>query len=67
MSPNRKMVYDFLGLPTHVQLEIGKELGLPDLEEIQADNSKAFIEWFKLAKEHGELERLRAAIEQRMP
>lgn len=63
---NREMVCGFLELPTHVQFEIGRDLGLPPLEW-QADNTEGFRIWFQQAKERDLLETLRNRVEGETP
>lgn len=64
MTPNRKLVCDFLDLPTHVQFEIARELGLSLTDSIpQADNTDLFTLWLREAKERGQLEQFRTLVE----
>lgn len=58
----REMVYTFLELPTHVQFQIGRELGLSQ-HETQANNTETFTQWFREARERGLLEKFNEAIQ----
>lgn len=66
MLPKRKLVCDFLDLPTHVQFAIAKELGLAT-PEIQADNTEAYREWFRECYLSGRLDKLRELVDREMP
>ena len=61
LSPARKLVYDFLKLPHHVQITIFSDLITP--EELQMDVKDLFILAFQRAKGKGQEEALRHAIQ----
>lgn len=63
MTPGRRLVYDFLNLPYHVQMAIGRELELVDVGETFTKNDKEmFVSWFAKAKREGKLDSLREKV-----
>lgn len=68
MTPGRRLVYNFMNLPHHKQLEILLHLELTTQMEIAATHGHEaeitlFTEGFKRAKEQSKLEPLTKAIE----
>lgn len=60
MTPERKLIYDFLNLPHHIQVGILRQLQLIDA---YGDDVDKFNRAFVRARELGKLGELRAAIE----
>lgn len=67
MNAARRLVYDFLSLPFHVQMSIGRELDLIEVSETFGMNdTEMFTAWFGRAKRQGKLEQLRDLVAARV-
>jgi hypothetical protein len=65
MTPNRKLVYDFLSLPHHVKLAIGRAMNFP--EPLEGKDSVVFLPWFAEARDSNRIEELRHRVTEAMP
>jgi hypothetical protein len=65
MLPARRLAYDFLALPSHMQMSIGRQLGLLGPDEGESDVD-AFVRWFRELKAQGRMGIFREAVDQQM-
>ena len=61
LTPARQLVYDFLDLPFHVQMSIGREMEFSPFSE-DLHFADTFARWFGEARVRGQIEKLREAV-----
>ena len=66
-SPPRRLVYHFLDLPQHIQMEIAQGLGLLEDADRGLQEEKLFRDLFRRAAERGKLADLWSEVEKRHP
>jgi len=62
MDEARKMVYQFLSPPHHVQVGVLRGLSLMEFDDNKLPESELWVACFRRAKEQGKVEQLRGAI-----
>jgi hypothetical protein len=67
VSPSRKLAYDFLDLPRHVQMQIARAFGLPKEGDEGLRDAYLFRALFRLATETGKLADLWNEVETKHP
>jgi hypothetical protein len=67
MNEARRMVYDFMNLPHHVQIGIFKKLGLIADEDLGRGDMALFVACFRRAREGDKIEVLRNEIAEAQP
>ena len=58
ISDGRKLTYDFIELPHHLQTMVGRQMDFAPRAENESDMD-CFTRWFKEARERGVIDKLR--------
>jgi hypothetical protein len=64
MNAERRFVYDFMGLPTHIQFAIGRELGFVIPKGM--NDADTFAGWMRDARNTQKLEKFKELVEREM-